>query len=106
HPRRENSPGAGKRPLNNVCPLIIRTPERDIAIGARGGRRIVSVCVQMAQRIVDFEASSLEATTAPRIHTLGDTLEVSRNFDPEMRDALAAMGHHIETPEEVAGAAH
>ena len=106
HPRRENSPGAGKRPLNNVCPLIIRTPERDIAIGARGGRRIVSVCVQLAQRIVDFEATSLEAATAPRIHTLGDTLEVSGNFDPEMRSALAAMGHHIETPEEVAGAAY
>jgi len=37
----ENSPGPGKRPLNNVCPLIIRMPGRDVALGARG---IVGAC--------------------------------------------------------------
>src|SRR5205823_6847621 len=33
-----NSPGPCKRPLNNVCPLIVHLPDRDVAIGARGGR--------------------------------------------------------------------
>ena len=102
-----NSVGPRKRPLNNVCPLIIRLPDRDVAIGARGGRRIVSVCAQFAQRIVDFGAGAYEAAAAPRIHMLTDEpLEVSHNFDPAIRDALEALGHRIEVPEEVAGAAH
>jgi gamma-glutamyltranspeptidase/glutathione hydrolase len=107
HPGLANSPGPGKRPLNNVCPLIIRLPDRDVAIGARGGRRIVSVAVQMTQRIVDFAADVYQAAIAPRIHTVtGDPLEISANFDPAMRGALAAAGYRIEVPAEVAGAAH
>ena len=107
HPGLANSAGPGKRPLNNVCPLILRMPARDVAIGARGGRRIVSVCVQMAQRIVDYGATAREAASAPRIHTLtGDPLEISANFDPAIRDALERAGYRIEVPKEVAGAAH
>jgi gamma-glutamyltranspeptidase/glutathione hydrolase len=107
HADGENSPGPLKRPLNNVCPLIIRMPGRDVAIGGRGGRRIVSVCTQMAQRIVDFGATVTQAATAPRIHMLtGEPLEISHNFDPLIRDALAGLGHRIEVPNEVAGAAH
>jgi gamma-glutamyltranspeptidase/glutathione hydrolase len=107
HPGLTNSPGPGKRPLNNACPLIIRMPGRDVAIGVRGGRRIVSVIAQMAQRIVDQGASVYAAATAPRIHTLtGDPLEISTNFDQAIRQALASAGWRIEVPEEVAGAAH
>jgi gamma-glutamyltranspeptidase/glutathione hydrolase len=107
HPGLANSVGPRKRPLNNVCPLILRMPDRDIAIGARGGRRIVSVCLRMAQRIVDYGATAREAAAAPRIHTLtGDPLEISANFDPAIRDTLARAGYRIEVPKEVAGAAH
>lgn len=107
HPGLANSPGAGKRPLNNVCPLIIRMADRDVAIGARGGRRIVSVSVQMAHRIVDHGAGVYQAAAAPRMHTLsGDPLEISADFGPAMRQALEAAGYRIEVPAEVAGAAH
>jgi len=102
-----NSPGPGKRPLNNVCPLIIRLPGRDVAMGARGGRRIVSVAVQLVQRIVDVGATPLQAASAPRIHTLtGEPIEISHNFDPAIRAELEARGHRIDVPDEVAGAAH
>jgi len=41
------------------------------------------------------------------MHTItGDPVEVSLNFDPAIRDELARMGHRIEVPDEVAGAAH
>jgi gamma-glutamyltranspeptidase/glutathione hydrolase len=107
HPGLENSPGSRKRPLNNVCPIIVRLPDRDVAIGVRGGRRIVSVCTQFVQHIVDDGASVLAAASAPRIHILtGGPLEVSRNFDPGLRERLQALGHHIVVPHEVAGAAH
>lgn len=106
-PGRTNSPGPRKRPLNNVCPLIIRLKDRDVAIGTRGGRRIVSVTVQMAQRIVDWRATVRSAPIAPRIHTLtGDSVEISANFDPAIRKALERSGYRIEVPDEVAGAAH
>ncbi len=107
HPGLENSPGPGKRPLNNVCPLLIRTAERDVAVGLRGGRRIVSVCAQLAQRIVDYGASVQEAAAAPRIHTMTcDPLEISHNFDMRMRQSLEQLGWRIEVPNEIAGAAH
>jgi gamma-glutamyltranspeptidase/glutathione hydrolase len=107
HPGGWNSPGPRKRPLNNVCPLIIRMPDRDVAIGARGGRRIVSVAVRLAQRIVQQGASVYQAADAPRMHVLGDgPLEISRNFDTVIRAELEARGHTIEVSEEVAGAAH
>ncbi len=107
HPGLRNSPGPRKRPLNNVCPLIIRLPERDVAIGARGGRRIVSVTPALVQHVVDKGSSTYAASVAPRMHTLnGDSLEVSENFDPGIRQALSGMGYHIEVPSEVAGAVH
>jgi gamma-glutamyltranspeptidase / glutathione hydrolase len=106
HPGHPNAPGAGKRPLNNVCPLILRMADRDVAIGARGGRRIVSVAAQFAERIV-AGATVREAATAPRLHILDEgPLELSKNFPPAARDALAAAGYRIEIPDEVAGAAH
>src|SRR5437868_6155123 len=78
HAGHANSPGPRKRPLNNVCPLIIRMPDRDVAIGARGGRKIVSICAQLAQRIVDRGATVYQAAAAPRIHILTDgPLEIS-----------------------------
>jgi gamma-glutamyltranspeptidase/glutathione hydrolase len=106
HPGLANSVAPGKRPLNNVCPLLIRMPGRDVVIGTRGGRRIVSVAVQLAQRIVDG-ATVHQAATAPRIHTVtGDPLEVSDNFEPAIRAALEAAGYRTKVPDQVAGAAH
>lgn len=106
HPGLSNSVAPGMRPLNNVCPLLVRMPDRDVAIGTRGGRRIVSVTVQLAQRVVDG-ASVHEAAVAPRIHTItGDPLEVSDNFDPAIRGALERAGYHTEVPDQVAGASH
>lgn len=102
-----NSPGPSKRPLNNVCPLLIRLPNREVAIGARGGRRIVSVAVQLAQRIIDLHATTRQAAEAPRIHTLtGNPIEISADFDPTVRHALEQSGHTLEVPDEVAGSAH
>lgn len=103
----ENSVAAKKRPLNNVCPLIIRMADRDVAMGARGGRRIVSVAVQLIDRVVRQGCTVREAAIAPRVHTItGDPLEVSAGFNPTIRDSLIHDGWRIAVPEEVAGAAH
>jgi gamma-glutamyltranspeptidase/glutathione hydrolase len=107
HAGLSNSPGPGKRPLNNLCPLLIRMKSRDVAIGTRGGRKIVSVAAQMAQRIIDRGATVYQAATAPRMHTvIGTPLELSSNFDPGIRQELERAGFRTEIPDEVAGAAH
>jgi gamma-glutamyltranspeptidase len=78
-----------------------------VAIGVRGGRRIVSISVQMAQRIVDNNVTAYQAATAPRIHTLaGNPLEISADFNPTIREALDRAGYKTEVPDEVAGSAH
>ena len=98
-----NSAAAGKRPLNNVCPIIVRMADRDVAIGVRGGRRIVSVMAQIADRVTRG-AGARAAAIAPRIHTItGDPVEVSAGVDVA---ALLDAGYGIDLPEEVAGAAH
>jgi gamma-glutamyltranspeptidase/glutathione hydrolase len=107
HPGRVNSVAPGARPLNNVCPLLVRMKDRDVAIGTRGGRRIVSVAVQLAHHIIARGASAREAAIAPRLHTItGEPIEISANFDPRMREALEQAGCRIEIPEQLAGAAH
>jgi len=107
HAGLRNSPGPKKQPLNNLCPLLIRMHDRDIAIGIRGGRKIVSVAAQMAHRIIDRAVTAYEAAVAPRMHTiLGTPLELSSNFDPVIREQLESAGYRTEIPDEVCGAAH
>ena len=102
-----NSPGPKKRPLNNVCPMIIRMPGRDLAIGARGGRRIVSVAVQLVDRVVRQGATVRDAATRPRLHTItGDPIEISADFESHVRDSLTHAGLRLTVPNEVAGAVH
>ncbi len=104
---RPDSIAPGKRPLNNVCPLVIRTPDRDIAVGMRGGRRIVSVVAQMAHRLVDFDMSPSAAATSARIHTLSDEpIEYDAAVPFPFVAELARMGHELRAVDELGGTAH
>ena len=106
HPGLPNSVGARKRPLNNVAPLLVRLPERDVALGLRGGRRIVSVSAQLAARVVDDGASAAAASAAPRIHVQAkEPGEVADSLARSIREELAAMGHELRAvPDLVVGA--
>lgn len=101
-----NSVAPGKRPLNNTSPLIVRMPDRDIAIGARGGRRLVSVCARMVQRIADDEVELLEAATQPRMHVLpGGSIEVD-TLEQAIMSQLSTFGFDVRINPQIAGAAH
>lgn len=106
-PGQPNSVAPGKRPLNNVCPLVVRMADRDVAVGMRGGRRIVSVVAQIAHRLVDFGLSPHEAVTARRIHTLGDEpIEWDAAAGFPFQAELTSMGHEFRRVEELGGSAH
>ncbi len=106
-PGRANSVGPGKRPLNNVCPTIVRLPERDVALGLRGGRRIVSVATQLIARIVDHGAGPLEASIAPRLHVEEhEPLEITSSAPAQIAARLEATGHRMKKMATVGGWAH
>jgi gamma-glutamyltranspeptidase/glutathione hydrolase len=63
-----NSIAPGKRPLTNMCPVIIKEGDKPVlAIGASGGRRILASVLQMIAYIADFGMSVEEAAQHPRI---------------------------------------
>jgi gamma-glutamyltranspeptidase/glutathione hydrolase len=97
NPGRANSVAPGKRPLNNTAPMILRLADRDVALGMPGGRRIISVGVQLAQRVVDFGATSHEAASAPRLHLVAEEpLEVLDTLDERIVGGLREMGHEVK----------
>jgi gamma-glutamyltranspeptidase/glutathione hydrolase len=105
-PGRANSVAPGKRPLNNAAPLLVRLPDRDVAVGLPGGRRIVSVMTEMARRLVEDRATGPAAARAPRLHTCGqEPLEVTTSIGAEMLDGLRAMGHRLTAVDALAGGA-
>lgn len=114
-PGRPNSIAPGKRPLSNVSPLILSLPDREIALGTRGGRTIVNICAQLAHRIVDRGQPLAQELRAPRFSTIDrEPLEFwkfdfSADVPQPLLDELARMGHAVARKvedREGAGAAH
>ena len=106
-PGRVNSVAPYKRPLNNVAPMIIRMADRDVATGLPGGRKIISVGAQLAQRVVDFGAGAQEAAEAPRLHVVvEEPIEVSPGMHASLAEQLQSMGHEVERNASIAGMAH
>lgn len=110
-----NSIAAGKSPLSNVAPLILSRPDREIALGTRGGRPIINVCAQLAHRFADSPATASELLKKPRLHLCTREplefleFEFTESIGQKVVDDLIAMGHTVRRKrEEVegAGAAH
>jgi len=107
HPGLPNSVAGGKRPLNNVCPQIVRLPERDVAIGLRGGRRIVSVSAHLAARLVDDGATAATATAAGRLHVQAkEPGEIAASVPAAIQRELAALGHELRPAADLVTGAH
>jgi gamma-glutamyltranspeptidase/glutathione hydrolase len=107
NPDRANSVAAGKRPLNNGCPLLVRTADRDVAIGVPGGRRIVCVATMMAQQLVDFEATSVQVARSPRLHVVTEEpVEILDTMDGGIVVGLRELGHEVELVDWICGNAH
>ena len=106
-PGRMNSVAPGKRPLNNTGTMLVETPERFIATGLPGGRKIVSVMARAAQRFIDADAGPLEAAEAPRMHVeAAEPVQVTESVGESTIAALREMGHEIDVVAGVAGAMH
>ncbi|WP_317259593.1 MULTISPECIES: gamma-glutamyltransferase family protein [Streptomyces] len=101
-PGAANSIAPGKRPLANMGPLIARRVdgERTIALGAPGGRRIISAVTQVLSNVVDRGLEIQEAISAPRIDASGTAVLVSERVDDAEHEALSLRGYTTVTVSE------
>ena len=100
-PGTSNSIEGGKKPLNNMCPIVLERDGRALAaLGASGGRRIINTVAQLAIDLVDFDMDIQAAISAPRIDcsTLDPILSV--RIDPAVCAELRRRGHTVFVAEE------
>ena len=90
---------AGRRKLSGDCPTIVMQDGRPwVAIGTPGGHTIGQTVPQMVMNLIDFEMDIAAAIAAPRISFVEpDGLAVEQGVPVEVRNALAAKGHRVQT---------
>lgn len=96
-----NSIAGWKRPLNNMCPVIVFRDGRPILCqGSPGARRIMNRGVQVVTNIVTFGMGPQEAITQPTVDASGlDTL-VNARMPDDVVGGLKRLGHLVEVVEE------
>lgn len=100
-----NSIAPWKRPLANMAPLVMRGRDgRVAALGASGGRRIVSAVAQVARRVGEQGMGVQEAIDRPRFDASGARLLVSSRVAEPVLSGLAERGHDVAAVDERASA--
>jgi gamma-glutamyltranspeptidase/glutathione hydrolase len=100
-PGHSNSIAPGKQVLWAGSPtLIVRDDKPVLAVGAPGGRKIMSAVPQAIVNVVDFGDGPQDAVNRPRVHDEGEGLLVDSRIPEEVREGLAALGHQVEVKEE------
>lgn len=85
-----NSVVGGRKPLCNMCPVILRHSNGAMtAIGACGGRRIFPAVFQLASFMTDYDMTVDEAVHQPRLDVSGtDLITVMDQADAKIIDTL------------------
>ncbi|MEO5803603.1 MAG: gamma-glutamyltransferase [Verrucomicrobiota bacterium] len=98
-PGRPNSPGPGKRAVNNMCPSVVTRDGKPIlAIGGAGGTRIPNSIYEVLINYVGLGASMDEAMNVPRIETDGTLkLGLEKGHSPEEEAFLKKIGYKISS---------
>ncbi len=93
-PGQPNSAAPGKRPLTNMCPVIVRDATGPIlAAGASGGRRILAAVAQILAFTLDFGMDPQAAAHHPRIDVSDPgSINADSRLSPAILDALQATG--------------
>ena len=92
-PGRPNSIAPGKRPLTNMCPVVVAREDRPwFGVGASGGRKILGAVLQLASLIVDFGMDPEAAAHHPRIDVSGsDQIGIDRRLPAAITERLSTQ---------------
>ena len=95
-PGHPNSPGPGKRAVNNMCPTIVTREGKPIfALGAAGGTRIPNTIYEVLINYVGLNQSMDEAMNAPRVDTTGELkLGLEKTHSPDEEKFLQKIGYN------------
>jgi gamma-glutamyltranspeptidase / glutathione hydrolase len=90
-PDRPNSIAPGKRPLCNICPVVVTKDGKPwFCIGASGGRRIVPAVTQLSLMLIDRGLDVETAFHHPRIDVSGvGPIRVNRDLPNAVKKAIA-----------------
>src|SRR5579872_6436739 len=96
-----NAIAPGKRPLSSMAPTLVSKDGRVmLALGSPGGSRIITIVLETALNMIDYDMQPQEAVDAPRIHHqwLPDQVYVEPfAISPDTEKLLEAMGYKITT---------
>ncbi len=97
-----NSIEPGKRILWAPTPTIVlnKAGQPILALGAPGGRRIMTAVLQSIVNVLDFSMGVQDAVSAPRIHCEGATTLAEARLGDAVLDDLARRGHRLNVIEE------
>ena len=102
-----NSIAPGKRILWAPAPMLLLDGDRPyLAVGAPGGRRIMSAVPQVVMNVVDHGLGPQEAVARARVHAEGRPSILDSRIPQTVQEELAAMGHEIELREETFFSSH
>jgi gamma-glutamyltranspeptidase/glutathione hydrolase len=89
-PGAPNSIGPAKRPLTNMCPVLVRRQGRAAyALGGSGGRKIFPAILQLTSMLLDYGMPLDAAWHTPRIDVSGgEAVGIDPRLSPEARTAL------------------
>ena len=96
-PDHPNSIAPGKRVLWAGAPTLLVKDDRPfLAVGAPGGRKIMSAVTQSIVNVVDFGDGPQDAVNRPRVHDEGEGLLVDARGADEVRQPLGQPEAHPE----------
>ena len=99
-----NSIAPGKRPLSSMSPsLVTKDGKIFMVLGSPGGSRIITITLETALNVIDYNMAPQEAVDAPRIHHQWLPDEVyyeTRGLSPDTLKILHDMGYKMteQTP--------
>ncbi len=98
-PGHPNSVAPGKRPLHNMCPMIVtRDGKPTIAIGAAGGTKIPNALYEFFCNFLGERQGFFASIDAPRFTSTGTPdVRVEKEFPPEQRAYLQRIGFKVAT---------
>lgn len=97
--RHPNAPAPGKRPRSSMAPIIVfNSDDRPIlALGSRGGSRIIGYVAQTLVEVLDWGVPLNEAVTRPRFVFNGQNLDLEADTTlAEHLTTLKEKGHSVQ----------
>ena len=96
-----NSIAPGKHALHAGTPaLVFDGREPRMALGAPGGRKVLTAVLQVMLNVLDFGMGMQEAVSAPRVHCETGSTSIDARLPAEVIEGLRRIGHDVVVRQE------